>query len=97
MLMTAETDIGINLGHQIMRLPRRTKQRDGHISRSCPGLVMNPASHPGSDMAGDASDIFMRRLHPTIVRGFDRVATRAKGWMVGKRDGDSAERQGSGG
>ena len=92
MLVTAETDIRVDLGSQIMCFRRRAEQIDGEVFRSRPCLVMDPARHPWSHMADHTRHLFMRRLHPTVVRWGNCVATGTEFWMIGQGDGDCAER-----
>ncbi len=93
MLMAAETHVRINLRFQVMRLRGRTEQIDGQVFAARPCLVMKPPSHTWPDVTGDARDLFMGRLHPTVVRWGDRMAAGAEFRMVGQRDGDCTECQ----
>ena len=97
MLMAAETDVRINLRPQIMRLSGRPEQIHGEVFGSRPCLIMEPSCKTWPNMAGDTCDLFMGRLHPTVVRWGNRMAAGTEFRMVGQWDGDCAEGQRSGG
>ena len=96
MLMTIETHAALDLRSQIVWIGRGAEQIDGDILRTGPGLVVNPSFNSWPDMTGDAGDLFVRGLDPTIVRRLDVMTTGTEFRMVRKRNGQASKRNGSG-
>ena len=82
--MATETDSGIYLGLEIVRVGRRSKDVDGCIPDSRHDLVGQPALHTRPHMTGNTGDVFMGRLSPALIRRGDRVASGAERRVIGK-------------
>jgi len=59
MLMTTQTDVGMDLRLQVVSISRCIEQIDGDVLRSRPGLVMQPSLDTRPDMARYAGYLFV--------------------------------------
>ena len=83
--MATETDSGIYLGLEIVRVGRRSKNVDGCIPDSRHDLIGQPALHTRSHMTGNTGDVLMGRLGPALIRRGNRVASGAERRVISKR------------
>ena len=93
--VTTQADSGIDSRLQIMGIGRGAEQVDRHILRSRPGFIAEPTLNARSHVAGDAGHLSMRKFHPTLIRGRDGTATGAECRVTRRRDGHSADRDGT--
>ena len=82
--MATETDSGIHLSLEIVRVGRRSKNVDGCIPDSRHDFIGQPALNAWAHMTGNAGDVLMGRLGPALIRRGDRVASCAERRVIGK-------------
>ena len=79
-----------------MGLGRRSEPRDRHVFQAGIHLIFDKPLQARSNVARHAGDVFMGRRFPTVDRGTNRMAGRAKFRMVGdgdcRRPGQTEER-----